>query len=992
MRQKLSKMRFLVLMLSVASVVQAATIKENFDSQTLPSTDTPPGQWIFMDVENQAGTYYEAVTRGDGMAGRVKADVVVNTFFAAGYLVNPTGVKATTPFSGSFDILVENEGGWSDGLFMFGDILNGHTGEYYKLKYVGAGNSTAVFDSNYPDTSQNNVLNTGASINFDAWYTTVFTWTPTDNTTGLMAFEIQDSSGTELVTASVEITLPETVYFGFGSSNDAIQVDDIVIEYVSPTLASAPSPSDSNPDVPVKGLSLSWTPGVFAQTHDVYVGQSFDDVNDATRSLSANVVTSIGQDANTLALDRLEFGTPYFWRVDEVNGTPDQTIFRGEIWTFTAEPYSLPVSGSTIAVTASSVANELSVPEKVIDGSGLDEDGRLDIAPDTMWYSASGDLDPWIQFEFDEVLKLDIMRVWNSNSSAEAAIGWGVKDVDIATSTDGQVWNVLEDANQFSRATGLPAYDQYDEIAFNGAAAKYVRLNIASNWGGILMSYSLSEVQFDKIPVYARTPEPASDSVDVLPGDVVTWRAGRDVDEHVIYVSTDQNVVADGTAPSVTSPTNSLDLSDVDLELGQTYYWRVDEVNQAEAVTVWPGPVWNLTTPETLVVDDFEGYSNLSPNRPFQTWLDGFGYSADEFYPVAYAGNGTGSGVGHDIWSLSSPYYDGQIMEVAIARSGQSMPLYFNNSNGISLSEAVRTFDVPQDWTLYGLKSMTLNIYGQPESTGQLYVKINDAKIMADHVNVSVAQWQTLAIDLSTVNTDLTNVTTLTIGVEGNGAAGLLFVDDIRLMPTVSTGIDIGSEGTMLNNGGTLASQWIRSDSPEDVKGGAMFVGALPSGADLRGILAFSLEIFKPGDVISDVTVSLFHGANGTGNHTDGSITSSSLELVLVTNPAYANDRASWNNADQDTPVAWNTPGGDLGGTLDTVTGLDLTTLDTHDEVAFNSEALTAAVQAAVDAGDSRITFVLKSPDLEAETTRNFFAFQSTTAGSIGPNLHVDLD
>ena len=94
--------------------------------------------------------------------------------------------------------------------------------------------------------------------------------------------------------------------------------------------------------------------------------------------------------------------------------------------------------------------------------------------------------------------------------------------------------------------------------------------------------------------------------------------------------------------------------------------------------------------------------------------------------------------------------------------------------------------------------------------------------------------------------------------------------------------------------------------------------------------------------------------------------------------------------------MAWNTPGGDFGAPLATVTDLDLTTIDTDDEVTFSSAALTAAVQAAVDAGDSQITFVLRSPDLEETTTRNFFVIQGADASgsgsSIGPNLHVDLD
>ncbi|MCP4455589.1 MAG: discoidin domain-containing protein, partial [Planctomycetes bacterium] len=294
-------------------------------------------------------------------------------------------------------------------------------------------------------------------------------------------------------------------------------------------------------------------------------------------------------------------------------------------------------------------------PEKTLDGSGLDADGNHTISPESMWFTAPVDLDPWIQYEFDDVQKLDMLKVWNSNSSAEIAIGWGVKDVEIVYSTDGENWDVLEGATQFSRAPGSPTYNQYDEIAFNGAAAKYVRLNIASNWGGILMSYGLSEVQFFQIPVQARTPDPVSGAVDVVPNATVSWRAGREAAQSTIYVGADANAVAEGTAPSITSNTNSVSLSSLNLALGETYYWRVDEVNEVEATSVWAGPVWSLSTIAALVVDDFESYGNVSPDRPFQAWLDGFGYSADEFFPVEYPGNGTGAGIGHDIWSLSSP-------------------------------------------------------------------------------------------------------------------------------------------------------------------------------------------------------------------------------------------------------------------------------------------------------------------------------------------------
>ncbi len=545
---------------------------------------------------------------------------------------------------------------------------------------------------------------------------------------------------------------------------------------VASTGASGATPGHEATDV-LRNVTLSWEPVVTASERDVYFGMSFDDVNTATEP------TAAGLTATSYDVGVLDFGTTYYWRVDEVNGTADKTVFRGDVWSFEIEPYSIPIPGSTMTVTASSSSNESSVPSRTVDGSGLDPNtGACDIDPETMWFSASVDLDPWIQYEFEDVKKLDVMSVWNANSSAEPAIGWGVQDVQVQYSVDGEAWETLAGETQLGRAPGLPSYNAHDQIALGGVAARMVRLNIQSNWGGILMSYGLSEVQFSMIPVQARTPDPASNAAAIVPDSVATWRAGRGAVEHIIYLSTDVNAVAEGVVPSVTSMTNSIDLSSLALELGQTYYWRVDEVNQAEAVSVWAGPVWTLSTVAALTVDDFEGYNNVSPDRPFQTWLDGFGYSADEFFPTGYAGNGTGAGTGHDIWSLSSPQYDGDIMETTrtIAGSGQSMPFYYTNTGGV-VSQTERTFAAPQDWTVGGIKALSIAFSGQVGNTGTLYAKINDTKVTygGDSENLTLGVWQAWNIDLSGMNVQ--SVTTLQIGVEGSGASGMILIDDIRL-------------------------------------------------------------------------------------------------------------------------------------------------------------------------------------------------------------------
>ena len=562
----------------------------------------------------------------------------------------------------------------------------------------------------------------------------------------------------------------------------ALTVDEIpqIAKGLSPESASEPGPEDEIVDVP-RDVTLNWKPGEFASTHNVYLGTVLEDVETG----SASIRVSEGQSVSSYDAGRLEFGQTYYWRVDEVNSAPDRTVFAGEVWSFTVEPYSVVIPGSEIVVTASSSSNEFSQPEKIVDGSGLGEDGSHDITPETMWFTESPDMDPWIQFEFDGVKQLDTMTIWNSNGAAEAAIGWGVKDVVIEYSQDGENWTTLEGAGPLTRASGLVSYDQADEISFDGVPAKYVRLDITSNWGGILMSYSLSEVQFAVIPAQARKPVPASGSTDIQPNAVISWRSGREVAQHTVYIGTDADAVADGTAASVSSATNSLDLSTLDLLLGETYYWRVDEVNEAETTPVWAGPVWNLIATPTVVVDDFESYNNLSPNRPFQAWLDGFGYSADEFFSVGYGGNGTGAGIGHDIWTLSSPHYDGDIMETSSAANGssQSMPFYFDNSGGAD-SQTDRTFATPQDWTLGGITTLSIAVRGNLSlsDANPLYVKINNAKVMYDG-DLSVPIWQQWHIDLAALGVNLSSVTTMSFGVEGNGS-GMILLDEILLHRT----------------------------------------------------------------------------------------------------------------------------------------------------------------------------------------------------------------
>ena len=562
---------------------------------------------------------------------------------------------------------------------------------------------------------------------------------------------------------------------------------NVLREYVDvtgPVVVHSPSlhSTEISVDVP-----LHWLPGEFADTHDVYFGTVYEDVKAADRNHPLDVLISRGQDANSFdPRGLMEYGQTYYWRVDEVSALPDSSIYRGPVSSFTVESYSIQVATHAMTVTASSSNEERTLPDKLIDGSGLDPNDMHSNLSQDMWMSALGDLSPWLMVEFDKPQKLDRMLIWNSNHVSEPVVGLGIKDVDIEVSLDGVDWTVIPEPNQLVQCPGGSTRAAAQVIDMGLAVAKYVRLNVLSNWTTLptgLQQYAVAEVQFYSLPVRAGDAEPASGSVDVHPNTVIEWRAGRDAAEHTVYVSTDPDAVAEGSAPSVTSVASSLDLTSLDLQLGQTYYWRVDEVNEAQVPSVWAGPVWNFSTTPALIVDDFESYTNVSPNRPFQTWMDGMGYAADEHFPVAYAGNGSGAAVGHDIWDMTSPHFDGSIMERdnTIGDSNWSLPFYYDNADGAA-SHIDRHWSIPQDWSVHGVQTLVLHFYGATGNMGQLFVMINDTKIVydGDTSNLEKPEWTAWHIDLTSL-AGLQNVSTLTLGIDGALAAGVLLVDDISL-------------------------------------------------------------------------------------------------------------------------------------------------------------------------------------------------------------------
>ena len=105
-------------------------------------------------------------------------------------------------------------------------------------------------------------------------------------------------------------------------------------------LARGPDPADGAM-LEATWATLGWRAGDLAASHDVYVADSYDAVNDGSEG------TFVGNQAATTLIvgfpgfpipDGLVPGTTYYWRIDEVNEADPNSPWKGEIWSFSISP------------------------------------------------------------------------------------------------------------------------------------------------------------------------------------------------------------------------------------------------------------------------------------------------------------------------------------------------------------------------------------------------------------------------------------------------------------------------------------------------------------------------------------------------------------------------------------------------------------------------------------------------------------------------------
>ncbi len=329
--------------------------------------------------------------------------------------------------------------------------------------------------------------------------------------------------------------------------------------------AMGPSPEDGalHEDT---WVSLSWTPGDLAVSHDVYMGDNFEDVNAGTAETFRGNQTATFYVAGFPGFaypDGLVPGTTYYWRIDEVNDAEPNSPWKGPVWSFSVPPKTAynpnPANG------AEGVALNATLTWTPGFGAKLH----------TVFFGES----------FEEVDNATVGTPQGKASYSPGALKlaktyyWRVDEFDGISTYKGDVWSFTTQG-----AVGNPN-------PANGAVDVGATSILTWNPGAFAASH---EVYF-----------------------------GIDLDAV-------KNATKSSPEYKGTKALGDESYDPGTLSLDTTYYWRIDEVNNTHPDSPWKGNVWSFTTGNYLVVDNFEAYNDIDPpdpvsNRIFDNWIDGFG-------------------------------------------------------------------------------------------------------------------------------------------------------------------------------------------------------------------------------------------------------------------------------------------------------------------------------------------------------------------------------
>jgi hypothetical protein len=411
--------------------------------------------------------------------------------------------------------------------------------------------------------------------------------------------------------------------------------------------ALAPTPADDSLHADT-WANLSWRPGEFAVSHDIYIGDNFDDVNNGEEG------TFVGNQTETFIVvgfpgfpypDGLVPGTKYYWRIDEINPAEPNSPWKGEIWSFSIPPK-----------TAYS-------PEPTDGAESIDINTRLS------WTTGFGAKLHTVYFgeTFDEVdnstegLPLGTNTFTPGPLKMAKTYYWRVDEFDIVETHKGDVWsfttegavtaldpvNGAVNVSQTHVLTWVPGLGASHDVYFGSDPGSlelkasgnlgeeayepgqlewnttyYWRIDEANNtnadspWTGPLWSFTTANfLIIDDMESYNDIDEGEPDSNRIY----LAWIDGFDNPAvngstvgHLDFPFAEQTIVHSGNQSMPMSYDNAVGKSETTLTLTSNRDWTVNGVN---TLTIWfRGSAGNSTETLYVTLNDSAVVNNDNPN------------------------------------------------------------------------------------------------------------------------------------------------------------------------------------------------------------------------------------------------------------------------------------------------------------------------------------------------------------------------------------------
>ena len=449
-------------------------------------------------------------------------------------------------------------------------------------------------------------------------------------------YETTYYAGMPLIGPYTDSLVRGTVYYWAVDETDALGNTfggDIWSFAIQDVYASEPDPPNEATFVETDVL-LSWVPGFGAAEYDIYMGTSWDDVNNGIYDFfipPPNLVDTTTEP--NIFVTGLAFNTKYYWRVDQVHGRLPPlalgTVYKGDVWCFTTAPEGLGTIRMDLWWNIGCrglicLYNHVPYPDNPDEtrfltsfdsGTSLGNDYGAQIHG---WLHPrkSGDYTFWLSTDDDGELFLSTgdrevnMELIASVSSWAPPYNWYYRPSQQSAAISlvgGQKYYIMARWTEYNGGDHcMVAWQGPDQplAPVDGSAAAVIP-------GSRLSPF---------MQLYAHNPDPFDGQSGV--STTIThlqWDPGDYADQYDVYLSTSKALVDSRAAGAFQGRISTELFISIVLDTGALYYWAIDVVNAlGPAPGIWYGPTWTFRTEGAAggLLGLYYHWNGLLPNDP----------------------------------------------------------------------------------------------------------------------------------------------------------------------------------------------------------------------------------------------------------------------------------------------------------------------------------------------------------------------------------------